>query len=59
MWRMSAEAGPEPRRNLLMPDVERWPLDPSRPVIELEKVSIAFRGKKVLDELDLQIVPGR
>nr|HEX4313592.1 ATP-binding cassette domain-containing protein [Kofleriaceae bacterium] len=56
---MSAEPEPGPRRNLLIPGVERWPLDPARPVIELQKVSISFSGKKVLDELDLQIVPGR
>ena len=54
---VSAET--DERRNLLIPSLERWPLDPSRPVIELEKVSIAFSGKRVLDELSLQIVPGK
>jgi ABC-type transporter Mla maintaining outer membrane lipid asymmetry ATPase subunit MlaF len=52
-------AATDERRNLLIPTLERWPLDPSRPVIELERVSIAFSGKRVLDELDLQIVPGK
>ncbi len=58
-----AEPRPQPpeqaRKNLLIPELERWPLDPARPVIELDKVSIAFAGKQVLDQLDLQIVPGK
>ena len=47
------------RKNLLLPEVERWPLDPDKPVIELVDVSIAFRDKKVLDKLNLSIVPGK
>ena len=47
------------RKNLLLPEVERWPLDPDKPVIELVDVSIAFRGKTVLDKLNLAIVPGK
>jgi ABC-type transporter Mla maintaining outer membrane lipid asymmetry ATPase subunit MlaF len=50
---------PAPRKNLLLPDSERWPLDPDRPVIELEDVSLAFGDKQVLRGLDLKIVPGQ
>jgi ABC-type transporter Mla maintaining outer membrane lipid asymmetry ATPase subunit MlaF len=46
----------EPRRNLLLPDVERWPID--RPVIELENVTKAFNGKRVIDGLSLRIRTG-
>jgi ABC-type transporter Mla maintaining outer membrane lipid asymmetry ATPase subunit MlaF len=49
----------EARKNLLLPETERWPLDPTKPVIELRDVSIAFSGKTVLDHLNLKIVPGR
>jgi phospholipid/cholesterol/gamma-HCH transport system ATP-binding protein len=49
----------EARKNLLLPETERWPLDPTKPVIELRDVSIAFGGKPVLDHLNLQIVPGK
>ena len=45
------------RRNLLLPDQERWPLDISKPVIELQDVSVAFDGKQVLDKLTLKILP--
>jgi len=48
----------EPRKNLLLPDTERWPLDPDKPVIELVDVSISFGDKKVLDGLSLKIIPG-
>lgn len=44
------------RRNLLLPEVERWPAD--RPVIELENVTKAFDGKKILDGLSLTIPTG-
>jgi len=47
------------RKNLLLPEVERWPLDPGKPVIEMVDVSIAFGDKKVLDKLNLAIVPGK
>ncbi|HEU0035271.1 MAG TPA: ATP-binding cassette domain-containing protein [Kofleriaceae bacterium] len=42
-----------------MPHIERWPLDPDKPVIELIDVSIAFGGKQVLDKLNLKICPGK
>jgi len=45
------------RRNLLLPDVPRWPAD--RPVIELRGVTKRFGDKTVLDGLDLVITPGR
>ncbi len=43
--------------NLLVPDVERWPLD-GGPCVELEGVSKAFKDEVVLDGLDLTIEPG-
>jgi peptide/nickel transport system ATP-binding protein len=49
----------EERKNLLVPDAERWPLDPERPVIELEDVSLSFGTKQVLDHLNLRIVAGQ
>ena len=56
---MTAIAPPSERRNLLVPELERWPLDPTRPAIELVDVSIGFPGKQVLRGLNLQIVPGQ
>ncbi len=55
---MSVIEAPAQRTNLLLPDVERWPLDPSKPAIELIDVSIGFAGKQVLDGLNLSITPG-
>ena len=49
----------EARKNLLLPETERWPLDPSKPVIELQEVSIAFGDKRVLDKLSIKIEPGK
>jgi ABC-type transporter Mla maintaining outer membrane lipid asymmetry ATPase subunit MlaF len=49
----------EARQNLLVPDAERWPLDETKPVIELSDVSIGFDGKQVLDGLSLKIIPGK
>ncbi len=64
---MSADAPPsapqpsvtEARQNRLIPHVERWPLDPDKPVIELRDVAIGFGGRPVLDGLSLDIVPGK
>jgi phospholipid/cholesterol/gamma-HCH transport system ATP-binding protein len=47
------------RKNLLVPEVDRWPLDPTKPVIELDDVSLSFGEKRVLDGLSLKIVPGK
>ena len=47
------------RKNLLVPDVDRWPLDPDHPVIDLDDVSISFGEKQVLRGLSLRIVPGK
>ena len=52
-------ATPPPRQNLLIPSLERWPLDPDKPVIELDDVSISFGDKRVLDGLSLKIPPGK
>jgi ABC-type transporter Mla maintaining outer membrane lipid asymmetry ATPase subunit MlaF len=46
------------RKNLLIPDQERWPLDPGKPAIQLIDVSIAFGDKPVLSRLNLEITPG-
>jgi ABC-type transporter Mla maintaining outer membrane lipid asymmetry ATPase subunit MlaF len=54
-----ASATPSERKNLLVPDLERWPLDPDKPVIELIDVSVSFGTMKVLDGLNLQIAPGK
>ena len=56
---MPEVAPPAPRQNLLLPDSPRWPLDPGRPVIELDDVSVAFGDNHVLRGLSLKIVPGR
>jgi ABC-type transporter Mla maintaining outer membrane lipid asymmetry ATPase subunit MlaF len=50
---------PAGRKNLLLPEQARWPLDPDKPVIELVDVSLAFGDKLVLDGLSLRIVPGK
>ncbi len=50
---------PVERKNLLLPDSERWPLDPAKPVIELDEVSVAFGDKSVLRALTLKILPGQ
>jgi ABC-type transporter Mla maintaining outer membrane lipid asymmetry ATPase subunit MlaF len=47
------------RTNLLIPDQERWPLDPGKPVIELIDVWKSFGDLEVLKGLNLQIVPGQ
>ncbi len=58
MTMASPGSPPTQRQNLLVPALERWPLDPARPVIELVDVSIAFGDKPVLRGLDLAIIPG-
>ncbi len=52
-------APPAQRKNLLVPNAERWPLDPDRPVIELVDVCVSFGDKQVLRNLNLRICPGR
>jgi ABC-type transporter Mla maintaining outer membrane lipid asymmetry ATPase subunit MlaF len=47
------------RANLLVSNVERWPSDPERPVIELRDVSLRFGDKCVLEHLDLEITAGQ
>ena len=51
--------GPGERHNLLLPQLERWPLDPARPVIELDDVWVSFGDKQVLRGLSLKIIPGQ
>ena len=45
------------RKNLLLPEAPRWPMD--KPIIELEEVSKSFQGKTVIDRLSLSISPGK
>lgn len=52
-------APPPDRQNRLIPNLERWPLDPDKPVIELVDVSVAFGKLQVLDGLSLKITPGK
>jgi len=54
-----AAATGEVRHNLLLPQAERWPIDPQRPVIELDDVWLAFGDKQVLRGLNLKIVAGQ
>ena len=44
---------------MLLPGLERWPLDPNKPVIQLKDVSISFGDKTVLDKLSIDIIPGK
>jgi ABC-type transporter Mla maintaining outer membrane lipid asymmetry ATPase subunit MlaF len=48
----------EQRKNLLVPDVERWPTDVGKPIIELVDVKTSFDGDPVLDGLSIRITPG-
>src|SRR4029078_12556571 len=50
---------PDERHNLLLPQLARWPLDPARPVIELDDIWVAFEDKQVLRGLSLKIIPGQ
>jgi len=50
---------PAPRKNLLLPDSQRWPLDPAQPVIELDDVSVSFGDNHVLRGLNLKVIPGQ
>ena len=52
-------SSPQERKNLLIPNLERWPLDENKPVIELIDVSVAFGKLKVLDRLSLKVIPGK
>ena len=47
------------RRNLLVPDVERWGIDTGEPIVELENVHKSFGDDVVLRGLDLAIEPGK
>lgn len=56
---MPATIEPTERKNLLLPDSERWPLDVDKPVIELIDVSKAFGRNQVLNGLSLKIISGK
>lgn len=49
---------PEPRKNLLCPEIPRWEADPERPIIHLKDVVKAFDGRRVLDGVNLSIHTG-
>ncbi len=46
------------RKNLLVPDAERWPINADKPIIELDDVHKSFGDEEVLRGLSLQITPG-
>lgn len=46
------------RSNLLVPDVEPFPIDSDEPIIELRDVYKSFEGESVLEGLSLSIRPG-
>jgi ABC-type transporter Mla maintaining outer membrane lipid asymmetry ATPase subunit MlaF len=46
------------RSNLLVPDVEPFPIDSDEPIIELRDVYKSFEGEAVLEGLSLSIRPG-
>jgi ABC-type transporter Mla maintaining outer membrane lipid asymmetry ATPase subunit MlaF len=46
------------RKNLLVPNVERWPVDAGEPIIELVDIKKSFDDDKVLDGLSIRITPG-
>ncbi|MFU8802921.1 MAG: ABC transporter ATP-binding protein [Bradymonadaceae bacterium] len=52
------ETAEEERKNLLVPGVERWPVDEGKPIIELEDVHKSFGKEEVLRGLSLKIEPG-
>ena len=54
-----AEDNTKVRKNLLLPDSERWPVDESKPVIELVDVYKGFEQNEVIKGLSLKIVPGQ
>ncbi len=58
-FRMPATIQPAQRKNLLLPDSERWPLDEHKPVIELIDVCKSFGANRVINNLSLKIVPGK
>ncbi|MFN3196836.1 MAG: ABC transporter ATP-binding protein [Bradymonadia bacterium] len=48
---------PTTRKNLLLPDITRWP--DSEPVIELENVTKRYDGETIIDGLNLKIGTGK
>ncbi|MCW5808792.1 MAG: ABC transporter ATP-binding protein [Deltaproteobacteria bacterium] len=56
---MAPDAAPGQRKNLLLPDGERWPLDPDKPAIELIDVHKSFGRLDVLKGLNLKIAAGK
>lgn len=49
---------PEPRKNLLCPEIPRWQADPARPIIRLAGVVKSFGERRVLDGVNLEIHTG-
>ncbi|MFW5966395.1 MAG: ATP-binding cassette domain-containing protein, partial [Persicimonas sp.] len=50
--------GSDERRNLLVPNLERWPIDSGEPILKLVDVSKSFGDEVVLEDLSLEIAPG-
>ncbi len=57
--RMPAVTQPAERKNLLLPDSTRWPLEQDKPVIELIDVHKSFGVNHVIRGLNLKITPGK
>jgi ABC-type transporter Mla maintaining outer membrane lipid asymmetry ATPase subunit MlaF len=55
---MAEPASASQHQNLLVPGLERWPMDESKPAIELVDVHLAFGKNQVLKGLSLKILPG-
>ncbi len=49
----------EGRRNLLLPKLERWPIDEEDPIVELRGVHKRFKDEEVLRGVDLKVEAGK
>jgi len=56
---MPAQEQSTERKNLLLPESERWPLVDEKPVIELIDVYKSFGENRVLNGLSLKVIPGK
>jgi ABC-type transporter Mla maintaining outer membrane lipid asymmetry ATPase subunit MlaF len=56
---MPSTTQPAERKNLLLPNSERWPLERDKPVIELVDVRKSFGENHVIRGLNLKIEPGK
>lgn len=59
MRKSNPQAQADARQNLLVPDVQRWPVDGDTPIIELVDVHKSFGKTRVLNGLSLKIRAGK